>query len=245
MPSGIKRVTKGFLRRIGSRESIESVPASGRARVSMRPPEPRPQWNALCVDAEPRTLIDVGAASNTPQFREAFPTARLFLIDPVREYEPQMKDAVEKRGGAYVIAAVGATRGEIEINVNVDNFEKSSVFERTALAAKPGRVERRNCEMMPLDDLVTRQRVEPPFGLKIDTEGYELEVIQGANETLKQSLFVIMEVSVQERFVGSYRFETIIAAMQQAGFQVGNILSAKPDGRGLVRFLDILFVPRN
>lgn len=203
---------------------------------------PLDRWNALPIKLNPKTLIDVGSAADSPHFREAFPSARLFLIDPVREYETYMKRAVEKRGGAYEIAAVGAEHGEIELNVNLDDFEKSSFFERTALAAKAGRIERRMIRVMPLDELVARHKVEPPFGLKIDTEGYELEVIAGASETLKKCLFVVTEASIQERFVGSYHLGALIAAMQENGFRVGNVLSAEPDGQGLVRFLDVLFL---
>ena len=64
------------------------------------------------------------------------------------------------------------------------------------------------------------------------------------NVTLEQSLFVITETSVQARFVGSYRFEELLVAMTERGFRVANILSAEPDGAGLVRSLDLLFVPR-
>ena len=61
-------------------------------------------------------------------------------------------------------------------------------------------------------------------------------------KTLENSLFVVAEVSVQPRFVGSYRFEELIRAMQDHGFQVHNILSSEPDGNRIVRSLDVLFV---
>ena len=203
----------------------------------------RNRWYAITVAEQPTTLIDIGCAYDTPAFRRAFPAAKLFLIDPIREYAPHMESQIARLGGAYAITAVGSKAGKVQITVNLDDLEKSSIYDRTPLAAKEGRTEQRTVIVTPLDELVRQYGIQPPFGVKIDTEGNELEVIKGAQDTIKNSLFVIMEVSVQERFVGSYRFAELIAAMDAVGFTVGNILSAEPDHHDLVRFLDILFIP--
>ncbi len=72
----------------------------------------------------------------------------------------------------------------------------------------------------------------------------ELEVIRGAKQTLKETAFVIAETSVQERFDGSYRFFEFVSEMESLGFKIGNILTAHPDRNGIVRFMDILYLPK-
>ena len=45
-----------------------------------------------------------------------------------------------------------------------------------------------------LDKIFEQANFEPPFLLKIDTEGFELEVINGAKEVLKNTIFVILKI---------------------------------------------------
>lgn len=44
----------------------------------------------------------------------------------------------------------------------------------------------------------------PPFGLKVDTGGADPDVVEGAHEFLRETEFVIAEVSIAERFEGGY-----------------------------------------
>jgi len=128
------------------------------------------------------------------------------------------------------------------MNVQVDHLTKSSMLEHTRLTRLSGRVERREVPLKRLDDVVRDHALHPPFGVKIDAEGFELKVVLGSEETLGASAFLIVEVSVQKRFEGSCGLVDFVDEMRRRGFGVGNVLSAHPDWHGLVRFMDILFV---
>ena len=66
-------------------------------------------------------------------------------------------------------------------------------------------------------------------GIKIDTEGYELEVILGAQNTLKKAKFVMAEVRHNhESFQGCYKLHEFMEAMRQNSFQLSLIFTAKP-----------------
>ena len=60
--------------------------------------------------------------------------------------------------------------------------------------------------------------------LKVDTQGHQLNVIRGGAAFLRQTVVVIAEVSVAELFSGSYSFAEFIAAMEEKGFYVPDIL---------------------
>lgn len=79
--------------------------------------------------------------------------------------------------------------------------------------------------------------------LKIDTEGYELEVFAGASATLQRCDFVVCEASVLPRFEQNYRLDDLVMLMRDAGFGVGAVLSAYQDGAGLITFIDVAFLP--
>ena len=84
--------------------------------------------------------------------------------------------------------------------------------------------------------------LEAPFLLKIDTEGHELDVVEGAGELLQRTEVVIAEVSVAERFEVGYRFEEFVAAMSARGFRVFDFLRIPyVKGEPGTRFADVVF----
>jgi hypothetical protein len=96
-----------------------------------------------------------------------------------------------------------------------------------------------------IDHIIAGHTFAEPFGLKIDTEGAELEVIRGAAATLERTLFVIAEVNVlHDRFEGSYSFAQFITAMDQAGFEVCDLLAIGRTTSSHVNLLDLVFQRR-
>jgi len=198
-------------------------------------------WHVGSAADHVATLIDIGAARGTPEFSSLNAAAKLFQVDPLEEYQVWWQRTLERRAGGYEIAALGNEIGTIELTVDLDSLTKSSILEHTKLTRRDRRTTRRIVPLTTLDELVSRRGLDPPFGIKIDTEGFELEVVKGASETLSKTHFVVAETSVQKRFEGSYTFEGFVAEMCNRGFLVANVLNARPDRSGLVRFMDILY----
>lgn len=188
------------------------------------------------------TIIDVGVGYGTNFLYKAFPEAYLLLVEPVESSAGYINDLLQKRPGKWIKAAAGKEAGQLTFLLNKSDIKKSSFFERTSLTKLNHDIEECVVDVTTLDDIVAAHAPQKPFGVKIDTEGYELEVLKGASETLKSAAFVITECSVKERFVGSYRFEELIGMMADYGFSVEYILSANSDQNGIVRMLDIAFV---
>jgi hypothetical protein len=90
--------------------------------------------------------------------------------------------------------------------------------------------------MTTLDRLMEEHGFQPPFGLKIDAEGLEYEVIQGATAFLRETQFVVAEVSVAKRFEESYSFSEFAELMDRNDFYLWDILHI-----GGKRFVDAAF----
>lgn len=170
----------------------------------------------------PATLIDVGVAYGTPALYQAFPKAHLVLVEPLAEYEPQLRTLVEGRG-EYLLTAVGRETGSVVISIDLDYLPRSSLHKRSALTPATNVMERR-VDVTTLDTLLAESDWSSPFGLKIDAEGSEHEVIQGASKLLTKTEFVIAEVSVAERYEDSYSFASFISLMDEHGFRLCEIL---------------------
>ncbi len=190
----------------------------------------------------PATVIDVGVARGTPSLYEAFPAAHFVLIEPLREFEGDLDRIVRRRGGEYVLGAVGATPGRAEIYVNPAMLYESSLLVNE-WRAEPEReaLERREIELTTLDALWSERGWKGPFGLKIDAEGYEHRVIEGAADLLAATQFVIAEVSITRRFTGGVSFADFIALMDHRGFAVYDLLDGQKRGSGGVEFVDVMF----
>jgi FkbM family methyltransferase len=192
----------------------------------------------------PTTIVDVGVANGTPSLYAAFPDAYCVLIEPLREFEQRLLERTRDRPGELVQAAAGARSGTATIEVDLESPFFSSVHAprwRPPLPAAS--TELRQVPVVTLDGLWEDRGWTPPFGLKIDTEGHELEVLEGSTRLLGETEFVIAEVSVAERFEGSYSFAEFVRFMDEQGFRLYDILFGRKVARGETLYIDAMFVP--
>lgn len=185
------------------------------------------------------TIIDVGVMNGTPFLYKSFPEAKFVLIDALAESEAQVAAGWSgKISYDFHCTALGAEAGTVEMDVHPDGLARSTL--NTRLDGHLGTAARRKIPVVPLDDIMAAYT--GPFGLKIDTEGHEISVLQGAIETLRHCEFVITETSIKKRFEGGYRFSDAVAFMASQGFEVYSFLS------GLTRaprFSDVLWLPKD
>ena len=214
--------------------------AQKREQAEGSPPHLRTQdWRPAVLKGagfNPRTVVDVGVADGSPRLYEAFPDAYHVLIEPLKEHEPYLQSYLKTYRGEYFLTAVGATDGTAVIDVVPADPGKSSFLQRTELTATGNPVVKREVPLAKLDSLMRRHNLQAPFGLKIDTEGFEYQVIEGASDFLRKTEFVIAEVSIARRFHGSYRFSDFTELMDENGFFLWDILKL-----GGKRFVDAVF----
>jgi hypothetical protein len=80
------------------------------------------------------------------------------------------------------------------------------------------RVNEMQVDVLSLDDLVSAGEIPGiPEVLKIDVEGYELEVLKGAGRLFGKTELVILEVSLY-RFWGQPVFHEVVAWMADRGY---------------------------
>ncbi len=172
-----------------------------------------------------RTLIDVGA--NVGQF--AMEARAKGWQHPIVSFEP-LPDAhaelsrLAARDPTWIIAppmAIGAEAGQATIHV-AENVVSSSLLP----------MEARHLEVAPtsqyrgtlLVDVRTLDSVmdptwEGPYALKVDTQGFELEVLKGALQTVRRSALVVLEMALTPMYKGGGSFGELCTFMEQANFR--------------------------
>lgn len=75
-------------------------------------------------------------------------------------------------------------------------------------------------QMVKLDDYVMQHNLPLPDLMKLDVEGYELEVLRNALTCMKHCRYIILEVSFIERHIGQPLFQDVVHFMGQQNYTV-------------------------
>jgi FkbM family methyltransferase len=198
---------------------------------------------ARSVGLSPATVIDVGAAygSFSLECCDVFPKAQYVLVEVLEEFEPFIRAAIKSIVKAkYILSAAAAESGEITINVHAD-LVGSSMYREQEGSAVDGIP--RTVPAVALDQLVQDYQMRAPFLIKIDVQGAELDVLLGAEKILKDTEYIILEVSFFEIFKQGAQFYDVVTFMKTKGFVVYDVcgLQYRPLDNSLSQ-ADIAFV---
>jgi hypothetical protein len=75
-----------------------------------------------------------------------------------------------------------------------------------------------------IDDILREQQLDGPYLIKIDVQGAELDVLDGAQETLLEAEVVVLEVSLFEFMQGAPQLFDVISYMKNRGFVAYDII---------------------
>ncbi|HUA53745.1 MAG TPA: FkbM family methyltransferase [Candidatus Sulfotelmatobacter sp.] len=159
-----------------------------------------------------RTVIDVGASDGRWSRRALafWPDARCHLIEAKEYWRPALAHAASTQPTwSFTIAAAGPTDGTIAFYNNPED-----PFSGTAYVDPASGV-----PMVPqvaLDSEIARHRLEPPFLIKLDTHGYEPEILAGARRALDQANLVVVEAYNFQ--APGRRFPDLTRSVEDAGF---------------------------
>jgi len=206
-----------------------------------------PPWNQVRKLPQVHTLIDVGIGKGTFGLYQHFPSAYLLLIEPLDESREFIDRVLEKREGRWARVALGRSDGHGTMLVNSKDIGKSGLLVPTELHKSTqwgsASVLERSVVTSSLDEVIVSEGVHGPYGVKIDVEGMELDVLKGGGATLDQSRFVIVETSIRPRFDNGASFGDVYRYLYEQGFEMEYILSANTaDYEGTIRMCDVAFV---
>lgn len=208
---------------------------------------PSMEWslgNMRRLGFRPAGVVDIGAYKGewTAMARRIFPEAAFLMLE-AQESQRETLEQVKVQSGSsanYRIALLGAENRE---GVDFHQYDEaptgSSVL--AAQVGTPGRLLK--CRMETLDTILSREGFRRPELIKIDVQGYELEVLKGGKEALAAAEAIAMEVSLIEMYKGSPLMHEVITFMHEGGFQCYDIptLMRNPSDYTLWQ-VDMIFV---
>jgi FkbM family methyltransferase len=171
-------------------------------------------------------LLDVGA--NVGQYgarmREFGYRGELLSFEPLADAFAQLKQRADKDGRwRCVKSAVGDREGEIAIHVAANSYSSSAlpILERH-LASAPDSVTQR-VEKVPLHTLDTLVAEAGVTGrrtfLKVDVQGFEKQVVLGADKALQNVYALESELSLVPLYAGQALLAEMIELFAARGFR--------------------------
>lgn len=190
---------------------------------------------------KPSAVLDIGAAKGywTQAHAWRFRDAEFFMIDPLAESEPFLQSLcrTDKRFH-YLLSAVGSTNGEIEMNVSAD-CDGSTAMQHPA--DDPSR--RRKVPLVTIDTLLEQARISAPQLVKIDVQGFEMQVLAGGKKLFETAEVFIIEANMYEFMPGMPLAHELIAHMVGHGYRIYDMAGflRRPFENDLAQ-MDIVFV---
>jgi FkbM family methyltransferase len=193
------------------------------------------------------SVIDVGA--HTGQFAlfaaRRFPEASIACFEPFGPARERLQAVLRSHPRLTIYPSAAGARAETrELHVTRDDDSSSllPITER-AIGAFPGTEEVATVatRTVRLDETVSPSNMRRPALLKIDVQGYELEVLRGAERLLPHVDEILVEVSFLELYEGQPTAADVVTFLAASGFDLNGVFGVTRDGRGRCLQADFLF----
>lgn len=185
------------------------------------------------------TVIDVGSSDGrwSRNCLKTFPDANYLLVEAQVGHEEGLRQFVKEYSKTdYILAAAGRSEGTIYFD-NGDLF--GGLASETPL--------KDNCIEVPvisLDREIEKRNLKPPYLLKLDTHGFEVPILEGAKEIIKNAELVIIESYNYKLTNDSLKYYEMCSYMEKLGFssiEMVDLMQRKYDNSFWQ--MDIFFVP--
>jgi FkbM family methyltransferase len=194
----------------------------------------------------PSAIYDVGAnvGTSTLLIKALFPDAAVHAFEPLSKHCRAFRTNVGNLAGVTLHeVALGSVNSRLEMQI-ANLSDASSLLSVQEATATENELPSGECEQVrisPLDEYVGQNSLPLPDLLKMDVQGYELEVLRGASKCLDSARALIIEVSFVSLYKHQCMFHEIVAFCAARGFFV----KAFAHGTALGQYVpqaDVLFV---
>jgi FkbM family methyltransferase len=195
------------------------------------------------------TVLDVGA--NEGQFiklaRVLFPKASILAFEPNPSLTQSLHDLLPPEIGVVCQMACGRETGTMPLHL-MKFSPATSLLRPTSLRIPdfPAAETQETIEVKVgrLDSVVRGHPLaRKPYLLKIDVQGFELEVLQGAVDILPDVSAIVCEVNAVSFYEGQAGFEDIYGFVRQHNFKLVDIGEPiRNRNTGEVLYFDVAFL---
>lgn len=168
-----------------------------------------------------KTVIDVGVGNGTESLYRGTVGAKYFLVEAVPDTNGRVQAIANRLGAEFFNVAAGAASGMV-------GFYRHADVTGSSLLKQLERDERINGKLIsvPMErlDALIPQDIKTPCLLKIDTQGAELGVLEGASGLLEKIDLIMLEVSFHQFREEAPEISDVFGFMKNIGYVPYEIL---------------------
>jgi FkbM family methyltransferase len=198
------------------------------------------------------TIFDVGACSGQValKYNSIFPDCKIFCFEPFHESFSKLKQntssfenivAINKGLGQYIGKSKLHSNRSAPTNSILATSKESTKIWGTGLL---NTLETIDIELTTLDDFVEINNIKRIDILKLDVQGSEYMVINGAKNSIKQGIIklVYIEIITLPTYEGQKYLDEILGQLRSHGFDLYNFFNYSLTNTGQLRQVDAIFI---
>lgn len=190
-------------------------------------------------------IIDVGA--NSGQFTKAssyfYPKAKIFAFEPLEDLYKKNKENFKNASNIeFHQLAFGNEEGHINFYKNAYGHVSSAleISEENKFYPKET-ITKVEVPISKVDSFFKERNLSKKTLLKLDVQGFELEVLKGAIETLKNIDYVIIEANLEKLYNQQPTFNMVNKFLLAHGFDLHGMLDFNLGNKNKYIEIDLLY----
>ena len=180
-------------------------------------------------------IIDIGVANGTDFLLKEFPKAKFFFIEPNPFFFNFIENTLLKKYNSKLFKVAAGNENGSKKLWSSEGF--SSFYERQDYKFK----EEIEVNISNLDEILKNEILNGKNLLKIDTEGFELEVLKGATKILESISYLVLELRIEN--INTYNPSEIISFLYNKNFIFYKIIKISYTKNG-ISYMDVIFIKK-
>jgi FkbM family methyltransferase len=182
--------------------------------------------------------------------RSVFPEAAIHIFEPLPAHQREIEKNLDGVSRTFLHPyALGLKDTQETIHIGTFSDTSSMLEPTVQLETLYGqkKVSELVVNIHTLDKLIENKELEIPDIIKLDVQGYELEVLKGGMGIMSRVKFILLEVSFVELYKGQPLFAEVIAFMNGLHFDImgfgGNMRPGERPLQTDILFKNTLLIP--
>jgi len=215
-----------------------------------KPVEVQPlQYNQQHLDIErilnkPNPVIlDIGANSGQTinGFKAKFPESTIYAFEPGIETFNRLEQLYRDTANVHLYnIALGSEKSRLTFHDN-EHSVMSSFLENGTKIHFGEVIGTREIELTTVDDFCMTHNISKIDVLKIDTQGFDLEVLKGAIGILPNISIILTEITIYPLYENLPEFDEVLKYLRENGFKFAKLYDANYRNEVLA-WADFMFV---
>jgi FkbM family methyltransferase len=199
----------------------------------------------LSINFDPKHIIDVGANHGTwtRHALKYFPNCQYTLLEPQAYMKGSVSDLLAENPNIRFYA-MGAGNKAGSFNFSITERDDSCNFRYSPEEAKEKNLEHYPVNVVTLNELVAENGLPVPGIIKIDAEGLDLEVLEGAGNFFGKTEVFLAEAGVVNKIFKN-SFLSLINFMDERGYRLFDITDInRPFSPQVLWLVELVFVKK-